>query len=206
MALPVAHSAVACGLTRTRDRWTLALLSLFSVLPDFDFAIVLLFDTTISESHRTWTHSLLFALVLSLLWKWLRPAGMRAVSAVTVFLVVASHAVVDLLCTADALDHGVMLFWPFSELRVGWPVLVPLYQLLAETPFSVWGIVAFTLVESMMAPLLWAMGRSVLIVKESVTVLFFSRFRQIVPEFEEQLPKSEFLFEEFSSGPGIREP
>ena len=74
-------------------------------------------------------------------------------------MLLASHSVVDLACTADVMDHGVELFWPLLDVRLGWPVLVPLYRLFAESPFSLQGALLFTFLELMLALLLWFLMR-----------------------------------------------
>lgn len=151
MALPVAHWAVALGTTRSRDPWLLAFLGLLSIAPDFDFLLVWGLQLSPSLYHRTWSHSLLFFAVLAGLWRWLRPRRLQGISPTLFLAVAASHSLLDLLCTADAADHGIMLFWPVSQVRLGWPVLVPIYRLLAESPFSVTGALWFTGLELLLA-------------------------------------------------------
>ncbi len=138
----------------------LALLAVLSFAPDFDFLLVAGFDLPMREFHRTWSHSLLSAAVVGLLWARLRPVRFASISGPLVFLVLASHGAIDLLCTADAADHGVMWLWPLDTTRYGWPVLVPIYRRLAESPFTAGGALLFTLLEAVLAGPFWAGGRA----------------------------------------------
>ncbi len=180
MALPVAHVSIAMGATRSRDPIILAGLALLSVLPDFDFALVWGFGLPIEEQHRTWSHSVSFAVGLTLLWHWFRPRRFADLSARTFFAVLISHALLDLLCTEDPLDHGVMLFWPLSDARLGWSVLVPLYLEFAESPFTLPGALRFTLVEFALALPLWGLSRGLLLIA--------SRFRAGEPGAADAAP------------------
>jgi membrane-bound metal-dependent hydrolase YbcI (DUF457 family) len=161
MALPVAHSAIAMGFASTRDRSVALFLCVLSFCPDFDFFFVWFLGMPLEAFHRTFSHSLLPVAVATGLFVWFRPARLSAVSGTLFFAVLGSHAVLDMLCTADRLDHGVMLFWPVSDLRLGWPVLVPLYSYFGESPFSPGGFLRFTALEVLLAPLLWLTARVV---------------------------------------------
>ncbi|HUG43893.1 MAG TPA: metal-dependent hydrolase, partial [Acidobacteriota bacterium] len=110
--------------------------------------------------HRTWSHSAPFAVLLTLVWPRVRPHRLRGISAPLFLAVLMSHGLIDLLCTADAEAHGVMLFWPFADWKLGWPVLVPLYQFFAEDPFSPVGAAWFTFVELFLAAPLWLAART----------------------------------------------
>ncbi len=158
MALPVAHGAVALALTRDRDYFFLLTLALLSILPDGDFILVWGWGWEMGPHHRTFSHSLLFFAGLTLLWIFVRPRRLGSVSAPLFFAVLCSHSLLDLLCTADV-SHGVMLFWPLLDWRLGWPVLVPLYQAFALSPFSLHGAVNFTLLEMALALPLWMCSR-----------------------------------------------
>lgn len=160
MALPIAHFAVAGGLAKHRSWPALVFLAILSVAPDFDFLLVWLFKLPQHEVHRTWSHSVPFALMASLVWPMLRPRFLKDISSVLFFAVLMSHGLIDLLCTLDAADHGVMLFWPFSEARFGWPVLVPLYLLFADSPFTPGGALRFTLLELLLAAPLFFLART----------------------------------------------
>ena len=154
MALPVAHVATAIGFTKTRDLRVVGLLALVAISPDFDFFLVWCLDLPILY-HRTFSHSILFALSVAILYRVLLPRYQQRFSAWLVLIALVSHSLVDMICTADAGDHGVMLFWPISELRLGWPLVVPLYARFAESPFSVQGAFRFTLLEIVLAPIYW---------------------------------------------------
>ena len=155
MALPIAHWAVALAVTRSRDQKIRALAALLAVLPDFDFILVWGLGLPLQHFHRTFTHSLISFALVSLLWALLRPNSLNQLSPRLVFVLLASHSVIDLACTADVVDHGVQLFWPLLDVRLGWPLLVPLYRVFAESPFSLEGAVLFTLLEAILALLLW---------------------------------------------------
>ncbi len=155
MALPIAHWAVALAVTRSRDRKIRALAALIAVLPDFDFILVWGWGLPLQHFHRTFSHSLVSFAVVGLLWALLRPNFLNELSAKLVFVLLASHSLIDLACTADVVDHGVKLFWPLLDVRLGWPLLVPLYRVFAESPFSLEGALLFTLLESILALLLW---------------------------------------------------
>jgi membrane-bound metal-dependent hydrolase YbcI (DUF457 family) len=171
MALPAAHISVAFGLARERDRITLLFLAVLSFLPDFDFILVWVFGMPAETMHRTWSHSAPFAVLLALIWPRVRPERLRRVSALLFFAVLMSHGLLDLLCTADVEDHGVMLFWPFSGWKLGWPVLVPLYQIFAEDPFSPSGAAWFTFVEILLAAPLWFAARTLRYAAEGASAI-----------------------------------
>ena len=175
MALCVAHVAAGIGFARTRDLRTLCLLALVSVSPDFDFALVWGLGLPIEVFHRTFSHSILFAALASGFYAVLFPFAHRTFSGWLVFLGLASHLLVDMVCTADAVDHGVMLFWPFSDLRLGWPIVVPLYARFSESPFSVKGVFRFTLLEILLAPVYWG---STALVGIPIRRLLFPRPRE----------------------------
>ena len=160
MALPVAHTAVALGMTHSRDPLVWACLGLFSILPDFDFILVWGFGLPINVYHRTFSPSLLFGAAVALLWMVIRAGRLKTISPALVFAELLSHSFVDMLCTADGLDHGVVFFWPLSNYRMGWPALVPLYLLFGSSPFSLGGALRFTLLEILLALPLWLLVRS----------------------------------------------
>ncbi len=155
MALPIAHWAVALAMTRSRDQKIRALAALIAVLPDFDLMLVWGLGLPLQHFHRTFSHSLISFALVSFLWALLRPNPLNELSPKLVFVLLASHSVIDLACTADVVDHGVQLFWPLLDVRLGWPLLVPLYRVFAESPFSLKGAVLFTLLEAILALLLW---------------------------------------------------
>ena len=159
MALPVAHTAVALGLTRSRDPLAWVFLGFLSILPDFDFILVWGLGLPINIYHRTFSHSLFFCVAMALLWMVIRPARLKAISPLLVAMVLLSHSFLDMLCTADVLDHGVVFFWPLSDYTLGWPTLVPLYLFFGSSPFSFNGAIRFTFLEMLLAGPLWLSAR-----------------------------------------------
>jgi len=155
----VAHGAFVFGATKNRDIWVLLFLAVVSVAPDFDFFFVWVLGLPMQVFHRTFAHSIPFALAVTLIYAYVRPKWLSEVPPSLFFLVLASHGLLDLLCTMDAADHGVMLFWPVSSARWGWAVLVPLYQQFGDSPFTILGALRFTALELLLAPLLWLLGR-----------------------------------------------
>lgn len=155
MALPVAHASIALGLAGRRNLRELVGLSILALVPDFDFFFVWVLGFPLHEFHRTFSHSLLFALLAAGCFALLRRRLSSSVPPFLVFGVLLSHTLLDAVCTADAAEHGVMLFWPLSDLRVGWPTFVPLYRVFAESPFSVRGALLFTLLELILALPFW---------------------------------------------------
>lgn len=155
MALPVAHVSIAWGLSGKRDKHSLVLLGLISFSPDFDLFFVWFLGQSLNTFHRTWSHSLTFALVVAGIWWLCRPERFNRISPLLVFVIVASHAVLDFACTLDVADHGVMFFWPWSDYRIGWAILVPLYLVFGDSPFSWSGALRFSLLEVLLAVPLW---------------------------------------------------
>jgi len=184
MALPLAHSAVALGLTRSRDPLTWAFLGFLSILPDFDFIQVWGLGLPIGIYHRTFSHSLLFCMAMALLWMVIRPARLKAISPLLVAMVLLSHSFLDMLCTADVLDHGVVFFWPLSNYHMGWPTLVPLYLFFGSSPFSFSGAIRFTLLEMFLAGPLWLSTRSLRIGLQWGTQVL--RGPKVTPSSQEQ--------------------
>ncbi|KPC55351.1 metal-dependent hydrolase [Amantichitinum ursilacus] len=103
-----------------------------SMLPDADTA-GLLFGIPFGTpySHRGFTHSICFALVIALLALWaarkLHTTRLRA--ALFVFIATVSHPLLD-MCTDGG--SGVALFWPLSNERVFFP-----WQVIAVSPIGV---------------------------------------------------------------------
>ncbi|RMF84677.1 MAG: metal-dependent hydrolase [Nitrospinota bacterium] len=161
MALPIAHWSVVAGLLDGHSRKALVLAACLSILPDFDFLLVWGLGWPVSSYHRTFSHSLAFAALITMAYTLVTASQRRLLSPWACFVAVSSHPLLDLLCTANAADHGIMVFWPLSRERLGWPVLVPLYRLLAPSPFSLTGALRFTLLEVLISPLLWGTGLAV---------------------------------------------
>jgi len=101
-----------------RIRWTtLFAIVLISNLPDVD----LLFGYVVGNPnryHHFWTHSLVFALLVGLLfgfgyWGFKRKAGIR--TGCIVFSIVLSHVALDFFTKDTSSPYGIQLFWPISR-------------------------------------------------------------------------------------------
>ena len=125
MPLPLGHTAIglathdlSCKGNSTTNPWKTFLLVLFLAnLPDIDILIGLVIHSNGNVFHRGPTHSLLFALAMSLLassaWKiWPR---IPRVSLLVSFLLILSHVLADAILTTAP----VSFFWP---LEVNWQV------------------------------------------------------------------------------------
>lgn len=125
MPLPIAHALAGASLAaalhtgpRTRP-YRVALVSgaILANAPDFDFLLV--FTLHSKAWHRGFTHSLVFAGVVCLLFMLM--LGKRPLrDALAYGLAFASHGLLDFLTTK--IGGGVELFWPFSaeRLLLGW--------------------------------------------------------------------------------------
>ena len=69
--------------------------------------------------HRGISHSLLFALALACLAVPLMPAGRRLWAVLFLFAAAASHGLADMFTHGS---KGIMLWWPLSDTRYGWPL------------------------------------------------------------------------------------
>ncbi|MBI2820798.1 MAG: metal-dependent hydrolase [Acidobacteria bacterium] len=171
MAFPAAHCTLGCGIATLLGqkvnsfKWML-FWSLLSIAPDFDFALVFLFDLSKREYHRTFTHSIAFMLLASaviflIARKMDLLRGTR--SWLAVCLVLGSHMTLDSVCVSNMARDGVMVFWPFSRHTVGYPSgLVSLYQWAGGDPAGLWrAALPYTLVEIVLwSPLmLWVFSR-----------------------------------------------
>jgi membrane-bound metal-dependent hydrolase YbcI (DUF457 family) len=150
MAFPAAHSSLGWAVATVLDqkinhyKWAL-FWALVSFAPDFDFFFVFILRWDRREYHRTFTHSIIFCLLLSLviIAAMMRlpyqvpnrsaAAGLKLWSAI--LLVLLSHVALDYLCVSNPLRDGEMLFWPFSRRTFGHrSFLVPLYHLVGTDP------------------------------------------------------------------------
>jgi membrane-bound metal-dependent hydrolase YbcI (DUF457 family) len=121
MPLPFAHGLVGASLVAAIHprpaRWHYAPLfagALLANCADLDFALVLL--THDRSFHRSFTHSLVFALAL-LLVAFIIFGRTRAREALAYGLAYASHALLDY--STMKFGGGVELLWPFSTERFG---------------------------------------------------------------------------------------
>jgi inner membrane protein len=131
MPSPIAHTAVALSLAeigkgclRPRASRPLFVLSLvfLSLAPDVD-AIALVLGEDLGRWHNQFTHSLLFALGMTVaglgVLRVVGVVGWRSALALSAAAVV-SHFLMD---WASA-GRGLMLLWPFSEVRYRSPLLL----------------------------------------------------------------------------------
>jgi membrane-bound metal-dependent hydrolase YbcI (DUF457 family) len=110
MPLPLAHGLVGATVVAivrepaaVRRRWPLLVGALLALLPDVDFLL---------RTHRTYTHSLAFALLVTGVL--LAVAGRaRWRAAVAYGLAFMSHGVLDFAMTLHG--RGVKLLWPVSD-------------------------------------------------------------------------------------------
>ena len=120
MPTPVAHSLFGASLVaavlprRPRYRAWLAAGAVLANAADFDFVLVILFRSR--TWHRGFTHSLVFALALSLCLL-LALGRDRAREAAALGLAYASHVLLDFATTREG--GGLELLWPFSAGRLG---------------------------------------------------------------------------------------
>lgn len=143
MPLPIAHALVGASLaaaihTRPRSlRYRVALISgaLLANAPDLDFFLV--FTLHSRAWHRGFTHSLVFAGLVCLLFV-LTLGRRRLRDALAYGLAFASHCMLDFLTTKAG--GGVELFWPFSAERLsfGWAGLSELPSRLPPLTILKW--------------------------------------------------------------------
>jgi inner membrane protein len=119
MPFPVSHvlvgaSVVAAIHPQPAKRYSLPLLigGFLSIIPDFDFLLVLIFGSY--ELHRGFTHSLLLALIVTAAFV-LSFGKRRLKEALAYGLAFASHSVLDYMTTKDG--DAVALLSPFSDER-----------------------------------------------------------------------------------------
>jgi membrane-bound metal-dependent hydrolase YbcI (DUF457 family) len=121
MPLPIAHALVGASIVAasrpnvelSRDRNSLLLGAFLAIFPDFDFFFVWVLGFG-GSWHRSFTHSILFALAASIL-----TYGLAGIShtreRVAYALTVVSHGLLDFITTTKMV--GVELFWPFCTHR-----------------------------------------------------------------------------------------
>jgi membrane-bound metal-dependent hydrolase YbcI (DUF457 family) len=110
MPLPVAHGLLGAAVVAvTHERaavrrgWPLLVGAALALTPDVDFLL---------RAHRTYTHSLAFALVVGGALRLTLGRG-RARAATAYGLAFLSHSLLDFATTEQG--KGVMLLWPFSH-------------------------------------------------------------------------------------------
>jgi len=151
MPLPIAHALVGASLAAAIHtgqpcslRYRVALISgaLLANAPDLDFFLV--FTLHSKAWHRGFTHSLVFAGLVCLLF--ILTLGRRRLrDGLAYGLAFASHGIVDFLTTKAG--GGVELFWPFSaeRLALGWVGLSELPSRLPPLDVLKWLLVEFCL-------------------------------------------------------------
>lgn len=121
MPLPVAHGLLGASIVAalhkkpTRIRYSLSLLAgaLLANAADLDFLFVVGFQ--IKAWHRGFTHSIVFSLLICLLFLIiLRKGPLR--NAIAYGLAFTSHGILDYLTSKNG--GGVELFWPFSRAKL----------------------------------------------------------------------------------------
>jgi inner membrane protein len=125
MPLPIAHGLLGASIVAalhqkpSRIRYSLSLLigALLANAADLDFVLVAGLQS--STWHRGFTHSIVFSLLICLLFLFiLRNVSIR--NAMAYGLAFTSHGLLDFFTTKHG--RGVELFWPFSTARFisGW--------------------------------------------------------------------------------------
>src|SRR5881628_1301028 len=122
MPFPVAHGLLGVSIVET---WRIKapldpnpkvflLAALLAICPDFDFFCIWILGLR-GEYHRGPSHSILFAVVITLIVSFLADTP-RLQRFFPYLLATLSHGLLDALTSKDLL--GVMLFWPFSTKRI----------------------------------------------------------------------------------------
>jgi len=105
----------------------IALYSLiFANLPDVDYLFGFIVGRP-NAFHRDWTHSLVFALGIAVLFMWIRFLKSSTVeirSSLLVFGLISSHLVVDYFALDMSDPVGIPLFWPFSSEHYIAPIIL----------------------------------------------------------------------------------
>jgi membrane-bound metal-dependent hydrolase YbcI (DUF457 family) len=121
MSLPILHSIVGASIVALcypknslSEDWKFLLLgSVIAVSPDLDYFLVYWYDMC-QECHRSYTHSIFFALAIT--WLGLLLTGFTRIKRILVCgAALLSHGILDFLVAYE--NAGVKLFHPFSETR-----------------------------------------------------------------------------------------
>jgi inner membrane protein len=121
MPLPIAHGLLGATLVaaihpKPARRYLVPLFigSLLANAADLDFVLMFIFRS--KAWHRGFSHSIVFALLVSLIFVLF--LGMRRIrEAVAYGLAFASHSILDYVTTKEG--TGVELLWPFSSQKLG---------------------------------------------------------------------------------------
>jgi membrane-bound metal-dependent hydrolase YbcI (DUF457 family) len=136
MSSPVGHVIVGLMLYTVARRlnvrqqkpgWVvLILLLVLTVLPDLDILLIWYLKFPEYETHRTFSHSIVFAMGTGLLaYGLFRLCSRRGIRHMWWLfpLAVLTHPLIDMLCVSNAVGaRGVELFWPFSQVHIYTPV------------------------------------------------------------------------------------
>jgi membrane-bound metal-dependent hydrolase YbcI (DUF457 family) len=121
MPLPIAHSLLGASIValiypKTEKRIWIPMLigAILANAADFDFALVFLLDS--KDLHRGFSHSILFAIIVSLL-IFLAYRFARIKESFALSLAFASHFLLDFVTTK--IGDGIQLFWFFNQERFG---------------------------------------------------------------------------------------
>lgn len=160
MPLPIAHALVGASLVaaiHTRPdshRYLIALMAgaILANAPDLDFFLV--FTLHSRAWHRGFTHSLIFASFVCLLFV-LAAGKQRLRDALACGLAFASHGILDFLTTK--IGGGVELLWPFSaeRLGLGWAGLSEIPSRLPPLNILKWLVVEFVIFAPMLLGVLF---------------------------------------------------
>ncbi|MFN3202973.1 MAG: metal-dependent hydrolase [Bradymonadia bacterium] len=141
MSLPLGHclagvcvyAAMAPRLKPLGPKWAWGLTLVLPQAPDFDFFAVWVLGQPSSVWHRTWSHSITFAVLCGVLGAWL--ARRRGVTPLAMGLFIGallmSHTLVDMFGhgSGGVPGRGVALWWPWtmtaSAAPFEWQVLPP---------------------------------------------------------------------------------
>ena len=131
-----AAAYLACNrLVNNRSWWALPVFTFLAICPDLDYFAVWLFGYT---ANPRISHSILFALVMSLLAWWCTRHLAKGTSTSTPFaallLAGLSHPLLDLSVGA----HSVPLLWPFPNQEVSAPGVLPSAGRLALGNYYLW--------------------------------------------------------------------
>ncbi len=127
MSSPIAHSLAGLGIGflswrkvfKTTLTWKAVLFCVVVAnLPDFD-VIPGIFAGDINLYHHDYTHTFLFAFIVSLV-VFAAGAKNRMKWAYMAFLLVLSHFLIDYITIDRSPPIGLPLLWPFSDIRFKW--------------------------------------------------------------------------------------
>ncbi len=121
MPLPIAHSLLGASIvaliypkTEKQIRLPISTGIILANAADFDFALVFLLGS--KEWHRGFSHSILFAIIVSLL-IFLSCKFKRIKESLAFSLAFASHFLLDFITTKTG--NGIELFWFFNSEKIG---------------------------------------------------------------------------------------